>query len=293
MLIIEKLKNIKGLSQSQQNIVEYILEKKQLIEKMTIKEIAEKTYTSSATFIRLAKNLGYNGFDELKKDYLDELRYLDTHFQNIDANKPFEKGDNNIAIANKIGTLFKESVNDTLSLISHEKLQKAVQLLKNCQTIHYCAISFPLIYGDDFALKMERLAKRVYISKLPGENLYSSALIQDNDIALIVSYSGETPLIKDMISIYKSKNIPIIAITSFGSSYLREHANVTLTISTREKLYSKIAGYSNEVSIKLLLDILYSCYFSLDYDKNFNNKKKLSKLSEKGRVSSSEILKEY
>ena len=44
----------------------------------------------------------------------------------------------------------------------------------------------------------------------------------------------------------KGRSVPIIAITSLGDNELKKYADVVLHISTREKLYSKIAGYSNE-----------------------------------------------
>ena len=59
-----------------------------------------------------------------------------------------------------------------------------------------------------------------------------------------------------------------------------------------EKLYSKIAGYSNENSIKLILDILYSCYFNLMYDDNLARRIAISKQAEVGRESTLEIMKE-
>ena len=43
------------------------LSKKLEIENMTIYELARKTYTSPATIVRLAKKLGYEGYEALKK----------------------------------------------------------------------------------------------------------------------------------------------------------------------------------------------------------------------------------
>ena len=86
--------------------------------------------------------------------------------------------------------------------------------------------------------------------------------------------------------------MPIIAITSLGDNELKKYADVVLHISTREKLYSKIAGYSNENSIKLILDILYSCYFNLMYDDNLARRIAISKQAEVGRESTLEIMKE-
>ena len=47
-------------------------------------------------------------------------------------------------------------------------------------------------------------------------------------------------------------------------------------ITTREKLYSKIGSFSTNSSISFLLDVLYSCVFSKDYQKNLQYKIKIS-----------------
>ena len=44
--------------------------------------------------------------------------------------------------------------------------------------------------------------------------------------------------------------------------------------------------------IKLILDILYACYFELNYDDNLNKRINISKESEITRFSSLDIMKE-
>ena len=46
-----------------------LLDKKLEIEKLTIQELAHQTYTSPATIIRLAKKLGYEGYEAFKKRF--------------------------------------------------------------------------------------------------------------------------------------------------------------------------------------------------------------------------------
>ena len=91
---------------------------------------------------------------------------------------------------------------------------------------------------------------------------------------------------------FKRKGVSIIVITSLGDNDLRKYGDVVLNISTREKLYSKIGGFVNENSIKLILDILYACYFELNYDDNLNKRINISKESETTRFSSLDIMKE-
>lgn len=292
MLLKERIESVPHLSDSQQGALNYMYENPHEITGMTLKEIAAASYTSPATLVRLAKNLGYDGFEELRKDFIKEEEYNNRSFHSIDANIPFHGNDNYMGIASKLTALMKETADDTLSLMEFQNLKKAVDILLKAEKIHLTAISFPLLHGYDFQLKMRKIGKLVEIVDLLGEQLYSDPIVTPEDCALIISYSGETPLIRQMITLYRKKKIPIIGITSIGSSTLRNSANVCLSITTHEKLYSKIAGFSNGMSIQLILDILYSCVFKENYSANFENKKELSKRSEPGRFATYDVLKE-
>ncbi|MEG0592307.1 MAG: MurR/RpiR family transcriptional regulator [Coprobacillus sp.] len=291
MLIEEKLKQIK-LSSAQEVVANFLRTERANIKEMTIKELADKTYTSTTTIIRLAKKLGFEGFEELKDNYVKEVLYLDTHFSDIDANKPFYRDDNIQRISSKITALAKEALDDTLTLIEHDSLQKAIRIMKDSETIHIAAISYCLLLGQMFKLDMARIGKNVNICDINGEELFMPAVMKQNDCVIFLSYSGQIEKLCQLAKIVKEKGIKIIVVTSLGDNELRKYADVLMHISTREKLYSKIAGYSNEYSIKLILDILYSCYFGTDYEANYEKKIKISQDGEVGRHASLDIMKE-
>lgn len=291
MLIEQKLEQVK-LSPSQIDVAQFILKERVNIKDMTIKEVADKTYTSTTTIIRLAKKLGYQGYEELKQDYLKEVHYLDTHFHNINPNIPFNRDDNIQRISSKITTLTKETLDDTLSLIEHDSLQKAVRILKTSQTVHIVAISYCLLLGQMFKLDMMRIGKKVDVCDINGEELFIPAILNQEDCLIFISYSGQIEKLCQLAKIVKEKGNKIIVITSLGDNELKKYADVILHISTREKLYSKIAGYSNEYSIKLILDILHSCYFTIDYEKNLHKRLEISKIGEIGRCATLDIMKE-
>lgn len=84
------------------------------------------------------------------------------------------------------------------------------------------------------------------------------------------------------------------AMTASSSSTLPSHVALAISYSgtTRERPYSKVAGSTSELSIKLVLDTLYACYFNLHADELQAAKDEISRYSEPGRVSSSVVLRE-
>ena len=291
MLIRERLERCE-FSNSERVIIDFILKEKMNIKNMTMKEIANATYTSPSTLIRIAHKMKFKGWNELKEAYLKEEEYLQTHFLDIDANLPFSNDDTIMSIASKIATLKKEAIDDTLSLVRHDDLQKAVQMIKKASSIYVFAVSNNGLITQEFAHNMSRIKKKVTICNLQGELVYSAINADVQSCAIIVSYSGETPILSRVIQALKMNGIPIIAITNIGENTVSRNADVVLRICTREKLYSKIATFSTDVSFEYILDLLYSCVFSLDYNKNLERKTKISQMIEKGRFSTIDIMKE-
>lgn len=291
MLIRERLERC-DFSNSEQTVIQYILKKNLAIKDMTTKEIAAQTYTSPSTLVRIAHKMGYSGWNELKEAYLKEEDYLVTHFCHIDANLPFEKGDSIMSIANKIAILKKESIDDTLSLITHDDLQSAIQIIRKSSYVNIFAVSNNLLITQEFKHNMSRIKKRVEVHSLQSEIVFNACLADPTSCAIIISYSGETDILIRSIKALKANHIPIIVISSIGNNTAKQLADCILHITTREKLYSKIATFSTDTAIIYLLDVIYSCIFALDYDQNLETKINASRIIESGRFSNIDILKE-
>ncbi|MFQ6861694.1 MAG: MurR/RpiR family transcriptional regulator [Beduini sp.] len=291
MLIRERLERC-DFSNSEQTVIQYILKKNLAIKDMTTKEIAAQTYASPSTLVRIAHKMGYSGWNELKEAYLKEEEYLVTHFCHIDANLPFEKGDSIMSIANKIAILKKESIDDTLSLVTHDDLQSAIQIIRKSSYINIFAVSNNLLITQEFKHNMSRIRKRVEVHTLQSEIVFNACLADPTSCAIIISYSGETDILIRSIKALKANHIPIIVISSIGNNTAKQLADCILHITTREKLYSKIATFSTDTAIIYLLDVIYSCIFALDYDQNLETKINASRIIESGRFSNIDILKE-
>ncbi|KAF1295803.1 sugar isomerase [Enterococcus sp. JM4C] len=290
MLIQERMQKT-SFSSSEQQVIDYLLAHTEGLQDLTIKDIAGEVYTHPSTLIRIAKKMGYSGWKELKEAYIEEITYLTSHFSTIDANFPFDQSDGVMSIASKIGTLQKMTIDDTLSLLHHDELQKAKQYLLRAETIKVFGSNANTLISQDFALKMGRLGKSVSVSTTSGEGLYEACNLPETSCAILISYTGENNYLLEILAALKEKNIPVIALTSIGTNQLAEKSNCALRMTTRERLYSKIGSFTINTSICYLLDVLYSCVFGEHYRKNFNH---IFEVSQKvdNRRSSSEIIRE-
>lgn len=291
MLLQERLET-HSFTTSEKQVVDYLLEQQRNIQNKTTAEIAAATFSSKSTLVRIAKKLNYSGWTALKADFLNELDYLDKSVSCIDANYPFTKRDSLMTIANKIARLEIESIEDTLSLITHDDLRKVVDMIAKSSEINIFAASNNLLVAQEFSHQMSRIKREVKIHSIQGEILFNAYLAKQDSCGLIITYSGETGSLNQVAKLLFEQNIPVITITSMGENTTARYADAILRLCTREKLYSKISTYSTDAAINYLLNVIYSCVFALDYDANVALKIASSKKIENDRFSDSEILRE-
>lgn len=283
MLLQEKMKNTK-FSPSEEIVIDFILTKQERIKDYSTTMIAGETYTSPSLLVRISKKLGFSGYNNFKNAFLEEVQYLHKSHLNIDANQPFLKTDSIMNIANKITQLKTESLNDTLSLIHHDTLQKAVRALQKSNTVKVFGVSNLSFPAEEFVFKLRHIGKNAEVFVL-NSNIYQEAMMANsNDLGICLSYSGESGEIIKIANILMKKNVPIIAITSIGENSLTRLADIVLRVTTREKSYSKIGAYSSLESISLILDVLYSCFFTTAYDQHYTFKTELAKNTESREI---------
>ncbi|MGT2666031.1 MurR/RpiR family transcriptional regulator [Streptococcus rifensis] len=291
MLITEKLETF-SFSPSEQSIVSFLLKNPHTIKDLTTAQIADQTFTSKSTLVRVAQKLSFQGWNDFKHAFLAEVEYLDKTVSYVDANYPFSAYDGLSRIAHKIAKLKQEVISETLELLDPNMLEQVVDILGKTKTIHIFAISNNILLTKEFALQMGRIGKDVRVHELNGETVFKAYFAEKDSCAIVVSYSGENRNLNTIANLLKDHGIPIVLITSLGENYLTNQTEYILRLSTREKLYSKISSFATDESILFLLDTLYASLFSLNYDENRQKRISASKLLEVDRSSNSVILQE-
>jgi len=193
-------------------------------------------------------------------------------------------------VAQNIGELYEEAVKDTMQLLRYEDLHKAVLLLKYHEEIHIFSAGTAINQAESFREKMLKIGKRVVIFNNLNYQRYQACCLSERDLAMIISYSGETAQMLEIARQCKRSGTPILALTSFGENSLTCYADCKLTLSTKESIYQNLGDYASHLSMTLLLDILYSEYFRQNYQKNYTYKLERARELEQHRTSTNPIL---
>ncbi|MEY8461854.1 MurR/RpiR family transcriptional regulator [Streptococcus merionis] len=262
----------------------FLLDKRLEIHQYSMADIAKETFTSKATLVRFAQALGYSGWKEFFYAYTHEAASEANDDQPVDPNFPFQSDDDSLTIVSHLMALKIQALRDTAKVLDTADLDDAAEIIFKANRVVLYGISPNSEYASLFRRRLISLGKTAMVAQ-KGDAGTLSRFLTKADCAIFISYtgnlSGHYPL--NFLPLLQENQVPIVALTSGGNSYLVEMADVVLPIYSREKLYSKISNFATEESILFLLDSLYAKIFSMDYDHHRKLKIGTSRILEKGR----------
>ena len=90
MTILEQMRSEGDFTDTEKNIIQYILSDPSSLKEGTIGNIAQNTYSSNATIVRLCKKLGFQGIRDFRQAFLVELESKKYIVNSVDYTVPFE-----------------------------------------------------------------------------------------------------------------------------------------------------------------------------------------------------------
>lgn len=157
----------------------------------------------------------------------------------------------------------------TYQLINIDTLEASIDLLNNASTIYLFGVGGSSVIGLDIYQKLMRIGKKViYNADLHVQMTFAQSMDQ-NDAALIISYSGSTTGLVDVARVLHEKQIPFISITQINSNPISKLSTCSLKVPSEEKAL-RIGAVSSRISSFVITDLLYYGVFK----KNFEEHKK-------------------
>lgn len=220
----ERLNSVLGsLGAQERRFAELLLNQSAGMERKPIAVLAKEAQVSEATIVRVCHKMGYTGLKELKIAVACESRRTDT---------PLEPLDEELAQLKKQvydGTL--RSLRDTNSMIDGTVLEEVTRVI--------CKANYITIYGLGASVPVARNLKhqlmQIGIPSIVDSAIELSTLVAGKygkgDVAIGISYSGETAKVVDAIKVARGKGTQTICITSFPESQLARCSEMHLYTS--------------------------------------------------------------
>ncbi len=245
---------------SEKVLIDYIESHIQELPDMKISELAEKTYTSNATIVRLSRKLGFAGFRELKTDLIKRIEADKFINKNVDFSKPIQNDLTARDVIDSMTSLYRETVNVLSAAIRPSDVQTFGEILNRAGRIFIYSIGDTQATTDVFINKLMKLNCHAISAAGRYEHVRVSSNASKNDCALFVSYSGSQDSFRESIPVLKEKGCPILAVTASPDSYLGKMADYMIVIPN-EETDDRIATFYSQFSFTCILDILYGMIY--------------------------------
>ncbi len=266
MNILLKMKRIKDLSPGERQVVNFILSDPERAAQMGIVEIAQKTYTSTSTVMRVSKKLGMESFIDFRLQLASGIsEYIDTSvlFKN---QEPINPNDTTSDIIDKVTGNNARAVLDVKKLNPLPVFEQVVDMMSAAKQLDFYGSGVSNLICHDAMIKALRLGVPATAFSFYSEMAMLARTCTPDHLAILLSYTGQTQDTLRVAQYLKRSGVPSVSITSHTDNALLELCTTNLFVDSYESVY-RIGGMSSRLSSLHLLDILFSAFINKNYDR--------------------------
>lgn len=217
---------------------------------LSITELAREAEVSDATVVKFCKRLGYKGFQEFKILLAQDV--VEKHSLVGGEIKP---DDDIRTIKEKVFDASIRALQDTNHVLKEDSLEAAVKALARAREIHFYGLGASSIAAFDGEQKFSRIGRRASAFVDTHMQITRAVLLQQGDVAVGLSRTGETREIVEAINTAKDCGALTIGITDHAASRLAKTADIVLLTCSDASLFTK-CGISARVAQLTIIDTL-------------------------------------
>ncbi len=265
MDIKRKISEAQGLTPTEQQLGISALAMGEDVRGLSIKEFAARTNVSVASVHRFCKKLGLEGFKDLKV----ELIRLTTEAGNrrdVDINFPFDATSTPAQVMERMEGLYQTTLAETQELLDPAQLDYAAKLIANARQVDIFTGSHNLYPAGMFRDRLLSAGKSTTCYGGVEAQVRTALLASGPDhVAIVISYSGLAPNLREILPILSSRHVPVIVIGTPYCARIHPGFAAYLMVSDHESMTHRITQFASHIAVQYVLDSLYSSYFAKDY----------------------------
>ena len=254
------------LTPAEARVADYLAANVGEVSGLPITEVAQRSAASEATVVRLCKKLHLRGYQELRlalaQDAGDSrLKAIHEDVAVDDAPGP---------LLRKVFASAATALNDTLDVVDERQFQRAIDVLRDCETISFFGIGASGSVAQDAYFRFMKLGLCCYALTESSSQLTRVATLSEGDVVVAISHSGRSRDLVFAVEQARERGAFTIGITQFGQQPLVAACDVTLFTSSRETAF-KSEAMASRIAQHALLDSLFIGVSLTDYESVLTN----------------------
>jgi DNA-binding MurR/RpiR family transcriptional regulator len=222
---------------------------------LTVNELAEQASTSTATVVRTARRLGFDGYPQLRLA-LAAHGGSGAREDAVPLGADIAEADPIGVVLAKLAAFESEQLRATAELVDTAVLQTVIGLITAARRIDVYGIGASGLVAKDLTAKLTRVGLLALPYTEHDAAMVSAALLGPDDVAIGISHSGENPGTVSPLRSAQATGASTVAITGAPRSRLAGHAGHVLVTAGREFGF-RSAAMASRTGQLLLVDGLF------------------------------------
>jgi DNA-binding MurR/RpiR family transcriptional regulator len=248
---------------AEKKVARYVLAESRNVLHYNLAELARRSGVSQAVIVRFCRRIGAGGFADFKLRLShDVFRSSDDRFlPDLELESDMNPA---LVIKGVIGGI-QRSLARLESLIDIPTLNRTVELIRAARINHIFGIGASGLAALDLAQKLSRIGFPCSCFQDTDLQITSACNLRKEDLAFVISYSGESPAMLTVSRWARKKEAALISLTMETKNTLRQSADIALLVPSTERIYRSGATVSR-IDQLAVIDMLYTLLVSRDLD---------------------------
>lgn len=271
-----------SLSKAEKKVADYFLSNVENVFNKPIAQLAEEAGVSKVAWVRFCKDIGFDGLKDLKKTLFSQMREKPEEA----VAEPFSDVRDVASTKSLIDGIKQNSIRaiqDTAEMLDPDALEDAARAILNARSVRIFGVGASGMVGNDLHSKLMRINKNSYFGTDHHTQLTYAASMTEQDVAVLISMSGTTSEVLEILSLIKRCNTPSIALTKYSKTPLATNADTVLYISTPE-ITMRSGAMSSRLAQLMVIDALFTAVAHMDYESIAGNLEKSHEIIRSHRI---------
>ncbi len=263
MRLLKQLRLGDNFSEAERSIAAYMLKHPKEIVNLSIRQLAAKTYTSSATVFRLCQKLDFKGFAEFKIRFISEVNRISS-FDHPVIDRPITDQDDAASVSRKIAALEIEAIEETRNEMNRAQLERVAGYLDHAKLIDMYAFDVNHQIAEMTAYNFQQLRKTV-LTRPSVESQYLQAMDSTQEhVAVLLSRTGENQHLIRIAKLLRERRIRTVLFSTRRESTLVGLCDEFLYVANVEDSLD-MGGLIFSIGVRYYQDVFYGMILARHY----------------------------
>ena len=239
-----------GLSPTEQRVADFFAHHREDVAFFSAMEIAQRLGMSDATVVRTAQSLGYSGLQELKQEFVRDLRSRTTPTR--PPSRLEEIDDHPEAALDHALTAQIDLLEEARRTVRPEAFAQALDILHTADRILIFGTGPSASLADHLVLRLVRIGRQAAAVSGTGLGLADTLLMmRPGDALIAMAYHRVYREAEVTLTHARERGLPVVLLTDTLGMALAEH--ITVVLSARRSRYGLLGSVATTL---VLMDAL-------------------------------------